>query len=449
MTQDDEQAYDRSNPMHAVAGVLVRPAPSPRPASRDLEQTLPAWPIVALLGGFPLWWALGMLPFIAILLAGLMAALMMGRRDLRLVPGVLAWLAFVAWTFTSGIMLDSPLRLVGFALREGQWVAAGISLLYLVNAREALPMRRLVNLLLVIWASTVAGGLLGLAFPDVRLTTPVGLLLPGALTSNEYVQDLVFPALAQVQQPWGSDQAFVRPTAPFAYANSWGAALVILTPVALAALALRPRPVVRLLVVLGLMASVVPAVATTNRGMFLAMALSVGYVAVRLASRGHARALFALIVVGTGVLAVLVAMGLGDAVAARQGAGNTTEGRTSLYVETFQRTMSSPILGYGAPRPSYTSEISVGTQGQVWFVMFSFGFVGLALYLSFLWGAAIRTLPAPTTPRLWLHTVLVATSVMAAYYGLDATMQVVVVLVAGVLLRDQYDDARGSPASDA
>lgn len=407
-------------------------------AVSQAQRSLPAWPVAMLLGLFPLWWVLGLLPFISLIMSAVMLAFLIRSRAVLLVPGVLPWLAFTAWTLASAVMLDSGLRLVGYGLRVGQWAAAAVVLVYIVNARHSLPVRRLVFLLMVLWATTVIGGLIGMFSPDVRLVTPTGLLLPNVLTSNEYVQDLVFPSLAEVQQPWGAPEPFIRPSAPFTYANSWGAAWAILTPVALAAISLARSRRVRLMLAVGIIVSIVPAVATSNRGMFLALTVTVAYAAIRFAGRGHFKAMLALLMGGFLTFVALYSLGAVAGIASRQETSNTTQGRASLYLETLHRTLESPILGFGGPRPSLTAEISVGTQGQFWFVVFSFGFVGLVLYLLFLWGAAIRTYPAPTTHELWLHSVLVGASVMILYYGLDSTMQLVVVVIAGALLRERY-----------
>ncbi|QTV80191.1 hypothetical protein [Microbacterium sp. NIBRBAC000506063] len=78
----------------------------------------------------------------------------------------------------------------------------------------------------------IFGGYLGMMFPDVRLTFTIGRFLPDALTSNDYINDLVFPPLADIQTPWGAEEPFKRPSAPFAYTNGWGAAMAVLTPIA-------------------------------------------------------------------------------------------------------------------------------------------------------------------------------------------------------------------------
>ncbi len=405
---------------------------------------MPAWPVEALLWGFPVYWALGLSPFAPIGLAVIMSGLLIVRRGETLVPGMLPWLAFVLWVVPAALMLDSPLRLLGYGLRFANLVAIAVVLIYVVSAREQLTTRRVLAGLVAVWCTVVVGGYLGMLWPEVRLTTPVGMLLPGVLAGNEYVQDLVFPPFAEVQRPWGAPEPFNRPAAPFPYANSWGTALVLLTPLAIAGLRFFRSRGARRLVVVALVAAIVPALASSNRGMFLGLGVAVGYVVVRLAGRGQLKAMFAVVAGGGLVVGVLLYAGLLDSIATRQEYSDTTSGRASLYTETFTRTLESPLLGWGAPRPSLVHGISVGTQGHVWMVMFSYGFVGLALFLIFLWGATLRTWSVPDTARLWMHSCLVTASVLIFFYGLDTMQMLAVVLVAGLLLRERYSGARGS-----
>lgn len=398
--------------------------------------TLPAWPIEVLLWGFPAFWLLGLLPFIVPAMAIVMVPLLLAHRSLKTVPGIAPWFAFVAWTLPCALMLDAPLRLIGYSQRTANYVAIAVILLYLVNVRKTLPAHRVLRGLTVIWVTTIIGGYLGLLFPDVRLTTPVGLLLPNSITSNEYVHDLLFPPLAEVQQPWGVDEPYIRPSAPFPYTNGWGSAVTLLTPVAVALLHMTRSTRTKLFLIACMVAAIAPASATLNRGLLLGLALSFAYVAVRSVFHGHLLPFITL----TGGLVVLaltaVSTGLLDQIRERAEYGSTDD-RAALYQETFARTLQSPIFGYGAPRPSETLNLSVGTQGQFWMVMFSFGFVGLGLFLWFLFGAVIRTWRSATTASLWLHSSLLVSCMLIFFYGLDTMQLLTIALVAALLLRNQ------------
>ena len=433
--------------MVSLAATRAEPAPRRVVAS---QRDLPAWPVTALVALYPVWWALGLGLIMPLVLALVMAAMMLLRRTIGLVPGVLPWLAFCLWVIPCGLMIDSGSRMVIYALRELQFLSVAVVLVYVVNARRSYTIERAVLDAAVLWGCVVVGGYLGLFWPDARLTTVPGLMLPKNLAKDEFLRDIFFPPLAEVQNPWGAPQPFVRPSAPFPYTNNWGGAMAILTPLALAAFGVARHNSTRVVILLLLAASLVPIGASSNRGMFLGLAVGLGYVAVRLAVRGHWVPFIGLGTVGLaglGYYLVSVASGIAD----RQRYSDTTTGRGTLYTETFERTLQSPILGWGGPRPSQTVEVSVGTQGWIWQVMFSFGFVGLVLFLWFLFGVVIRTWRTPDTVRLLVHASLVTVCVLIAYYGLHVAQLMVIGSVAGVLLRDQRRrvPARLSPRAAA
>jgi len=408
----------------------------------DRYAVLPAWPLDVVLWGFPIWWLLGVVPFVFVAAGLVMATLLTayGWSHVRLPPGVAPYLFFVAWLVPCALALDNPDRVIGFDQRAADEVAVAVALVYVVNASQRISVERVLGGLTAVWGFVVIGGYLGVLFPNVRVTTPVGRILPSALTSNELVRDLVFPPFAEVQEPFGAPAPFNRPSAPFPYANQWGSAVALLTPIAIALLCRTSSWRLRTLIVLGFVALGVPALYSSNRGMFLALALVGVYVAGRLFLRGRIIAVLSLMVVGAIAVVGFVSAGLGSSVEERQRYSDTTGGRTRLYEETFEASLRSPIVGYGAPRPSAETTISLGTQGYVWQLMFSFGFVGLALFAYFLVNAVWRTRAASSTSELWMHGALTVTCVTIVYYGLDTVQKLSLVVLVGVLLRSAADD---------
>lgn len=398
---------------------------------------LPAWPILALLWGLPLWWAFGLLPFYLLIMAVPMSAFLVQRGHVRMVPGTIPWLAFVVWMLPCALMLDSVGRVIGFGVRFTQFAGAAIALVYLINASRTLTVRRVLTGLTFTWSFIILCGYLGMLWPDATLTFTVGRLLPGSVLENEYVSDLVFPGFSEVQNPWGAEEPFVRPSAPFAYTNGWGAALVILTPVAVATALERGTVKAMVFVMMGAVVAVPPAVASSNRGLFLGILIGLGYVVIRLLLRGHWLAFLWVCILSSAVMFLLSVSGALQAIVERQEVVDTTQGRSLLYEETWQRTLQSPLLGYGAPRPSFTSEITVGTQGALWNTMFCFGLVGLLLFAWFLIGGVLRTASAPSTAALWAHAAVVCAVIVSGFYGLDPQL-LTICLVLGLLLRERY-----------
>ncbi len=72
---------------------------------------------------------------------------------------------------------------------------------------------------------TTAGGLLGTFAPHLQLTSPMEMVLN---THNTFLLDAIHPKTADVATILGYEQA--RPMAPFAYANTWGAAYAFFLP---------------------------------------------------------------------------------------------------------------------------------------------------------------------------------------------------------------------------
>lgn len=407
------------------------------PNAETEPRILPAWPVLTVLWGYPIFWLVGLLPLASVIMAVPMLALLIMRRRILLVPGILPWIGFVLWMVPSALMIDQLGRGVGLAVRFSQFLALAIIMVYIVNARRSLSAKRIFNGLTFIWVFVIVGGYLGMLFPEVQLTMTIGRLLPGALTENDYVRELVFPTLAEVQTPWGAEEPFVRPSAPFAYTNGWGAAMAVLTPIAIGTAVGHRTARAMWLLVIALVVAIPPAIATTNRGLFIGIAGAVVYVLFCLLIRGRLLAFFWVTMLGIAAATILLLSGFLDGIVERQETVDTTAGRGDLYRETWERTLMSPVLGYGAPRPSTMSEIHVGTQGAIWNAMFCFGLVGLVLFLSMIALGAVRTFDAPNLSAVWIHSSVVVALFLSVFYGLDRQLVFVGIALA-VLLREKY-----------
>ncbi|TDD90180.1 O-antigen ligase domain-containing protein [Actinomadura darangshiensis] len=413
-------------------------APPAAPSRREL----PAWPLTLLFVGFPVWWLLGLGAFAAPIAASVMAMHMLLRGGVRVPRRFGIWVLFLVWVIAAGTQIDSFGRAVGFVFTYMNYAAASVVFVYVYNCpRDRLPIRRVLGMVVVFWVWVVIGGFLGVLLPKMGMTTPFERVLPGAIKGNEYVHDLVHPQFAEIQQPWGAPRPYNRPRAPFPYTNAWGSHFALLFPFVVLYVT-QARSTVRMMLIGLMCASLVPAFATLNRGMFLAIVVGVLYTAIRYLSRGHVRwpaMVIALMVVG-GIAALL--SGVGAGIDSRTEYSSTTNDRLGLYTESFVRTLESPVLGYGAPRPSNTYVVSVGTQGEFWHLMFSYGFPGLLFFCGWIWLLAMRTRRVLPDSLLWLHAVLVMASFMLFYYSLDQTELVLVFLAAALILRGS---AGGTP----
>lgn len=412
----------------------ARTGPLPPPV-RQRPRDLPAWPIVLLFAGFGLFWVLGLSAFAVAICSIPMMAMLAVRGNVAAPRGFLLWILFVVWACVSGIEIEAGSRVIGFAVRMVSYIGATVVFLYIYNSsRRTLSERRVLLAIMGFLLVTIVGGWLGVLSPRTRLTTPVSLVIPNSLLDNDYVRQLVKPSFAEVQQPYGSPQTFTRPSAPFAYTNGWGCNFSLLVPCAVAAFSDASRRM-RVALCLLLATAVVPALATLNRGMFAALIFGALYAAIRYAVRGKFAPIAVLAATGVAATGVVVASGFLGVLTARLHYSETNIGRLTTYQEAFNGTLQSPIFGNGSPRPSNTLSISIGTQGQLWNIMYSYGFVALAAYLGWFLYAAYVSRSAPTGSMLWMHVVLVVVVLTTFYYGYDGPQLAVGMVAAALVMR--------------
>jgi len=419
-------------PENAAHRVPVRAAPE-EPNGRKL----PAWPIAVAFVGFPLWWLLGLGDMAWPVFGIIMVVALVRFRSVRTPRGTGLWLLFLIWMLCSLIEIDEPVRVIGFFYRYGLYLAATVVFVYVYNARRSLNERRIFGILTIFWLIVVAGGYAGLAFPLFELRTPISYLLPQTLLGNSYVHDMAFRTLTQFNpDPNAYVIAAPRPSAPFLYANSWGNVYSLLTPVAIAYMAMvrRTRKFWWLLAALPI--SFVPAFLTLNRGMFLGLGVALLYVAIRAALTGHGRIIMALVAIAALAGIALTQLPVQERLDQRTSKVESIDDRGNLYQETFDRTLASPILGYGAPRPSERAgQPSVGTQGHVWMVMFSHGFVGLGLFLGWMVMVFVKTIRRTDIAGLVCNTLILVSLVEVFYYGVLGAGLVIVMIAAAVGMR--------------
>ena len=373
----------------------------------------PAWPITAMLAGYPIWWALGIGDYVFVLLAIPMASRMWawhshGYRTIRVPRGFGIWLLFLVCMLAGVAMLSltapgtipSPVgtRVISFSVRAASYLSVTILLLYVGNLTEReLPRQRIAWLLGLVALYTIAGGLAGVLDPSFAFNSPTLLLLPHSLQSNLFVLAEMRPSFAQVQSVLGAAEG--RPDAPFRYTNTWGNCLALLLPWLISAWAIHGTRRQRVIAGIALVLVIVPIVYSLNRGLWIALIFAAGYLAVRLAAQGRLAMLGTACVGLVLVVLVVVASPLQNLISQRLANGKSDSHRASASVLATVDGLASPIIGYGDTRHqrgSVTSiavgrtakcpscgETSVGNNGQVWLLFICNGFVGAALYLGF------------------------------------------------------------------
>ena len=389
----------------------------------------PGWQLSLLFLGFPVWWLMGLGGFVWPIAALFMVASLVRRPRVVAPKGFAIWAAFMLWMTFTGIQIDSLGRAVGFAYRGVTYLSATIVLLYIYNASvDSLPMEKVVGLLAIFWTYVVIGGYLGLLLPGVEFTSPIERVLPGFLTANDFVQEMVHPGFAQVSEFLGYDAP--RPSAPFVYTNDWGGNFALLVPFVVIALSSAVSARLKTWLVVVGVASVIPAIMSLNRGLWLSLTLGMLYAAFRMFLRGREKPLLGILAVVVLVASVLFLSPLRGYFDDRLATPHSNERRVSLYAEALEGAAGSPVFGYGAPRPSTLNPNapSVGTQGAVWLVLFSHGFPGVLLFMGWFGLCFWRLRRSTTTLGFWVHVMLLILMVQWPVYGM-LPMQIHIVMI--------------------
>jgi hypothetical protein len=379
----------------------------------------------------PLWWLAGAFYLVWPLLGAVLLALLIVRGRASLPPAAGIWLLFLALVALSATRLPSPVSLLPFGLRLGFYVTALMVGVYVYSyARERADQAAALVPLCVFWLGLVALGWLGVLAPRFAMTTPTEMLLPAGVASHPYMQDLVHITATEYSER--SLDPIYRPTAPFPYTNNYGSAYAMTLPCVVAYTMLR-RGILRWVLLASLPLSLVPAFLTLNRAMFASLGVGLAILGVRAALRGNVR-------VGASVVGVLVIGGLtalfipvAELIGDRVASSDTNTDRFSLYAEVIRRIGDSPWLGYGAPVSvdTVTAEVPVGTQGQLWTVLFSHGVPALLFFLAWFVTVTVLCARARSAAGQWLAVVPVVCLVQVPFYGLaDPTITIVFFAVA-------------------
>jgi hypothetical protein len=399
-----------------VAAEVDRPVAARR--HRSLRPNRATWPIWALSAGMPLAFLLGVHGLVWPLAGVVLAARVLLHRGTRFPWSTVPLVVFVCWIPLSFSVL-SPDALPIFAYRFALFLGCLAAVVWVANVREdVVPTERIVDWLAALWICTIAFGYLAQVLPNLDMPSPFSALA-GPIGRIDFVARISDWHLAD-NQDFG-ERAFSRPAAPWAAANSWGAAVGILTPFFIRSWLIDVDRRRRRIGVALLAAAVFPILTSANRGLWIGLVVGLVYFAARKALRGRFGALAVLFgsVVVVGIL--LVVTPAGSIVQSRLGgSGDSNEARSELYVDAWEGAVESPLVGNGVPRETdyYENSPPVGTHGLLWYLMFIHGFVGLVLFLGWLAIEAFRSGQVRTPLGWWAHLSIIITVVEVPYYGL-------------------------------
>ncbi len=364
-------------------------------------------PLFILLVGYPVWWTLGVHMLGWGLVGALVAAWAWRNRDHLLLPEGFGWFAvFIGWVLISAFTLTGSKYALSYSFRLVIYttvILIGLQLFNLIHLRVLHP-DQIQRWLLWIWGCAIVLAIPGLVTNStIAMQSPFGAALSKLGINNPFIEALTTVQLSSVDSLYG----LARPSPLFEFTNAWGAAMGVLTPLAIHALVTTTSKRERWVIGSVLVLSIWPIVVSVNRGCWVSIILALGYVAMRrtFARDLRAAAVFVVGLVSLGV--VVLVTPLASVVAERLQTANT-DTRSNLYSAAIDLASRSPLLGYGAPQSSAlvedSNDVSIGTHGQFWTILVSHGYVGVGLFMAGV--VAVWWLYRPTSgqsPDIWLH----------------------------------------------
>lgn len=430
---------------------VVRGRPSP---ARTLRLP-PSWPITFLLVGFPVLWALGLAAFATQILAIPMAIELIRRRRVKVPTGFGIWLVFLVTSLLGLFVLgvNPPdtvpnsfvVRLIGYAVRESSYLAITIVFLYVGNLTEKeLPEKRVIGQLAFFFVTVTLGGMLGLLWPNVSFTSVVELFVPDSIRIVPYVSRLVHPAFSQLQE-FGGD-LLPRPSAPFAYTNTWGSQLSLLGIWFCVAWLTRFSRTQRTLGLVVGVAAVIALVYSLNRGVWLGVVLGIVFVVVLLAIRGRFVPLVGLLIAVAIGAQLFLHSPLKQVFQTRADNGVSNDIRVFTTKRAFELGGESPLIGFGTTRSAIGSQtsitvgrtptcptcgnVSIGINGSFFTLLVTTGYAGMLLFFGFWAQQAWQS----RRDRSLIGVACVLTLLTAVFYSFFYTIELTVPFIALALM---------------
>jgi len=358
--------------------------------------------------------------------------------SVRVPKGAIPLVALTAWVLVTIVRVSGVSMIPLFVYRWMLWASALACMVWLANDLSArVSSARVVRLLAALWIVLVAFGYLAMMFPSVQVPSFVQSLLVRQLghplPQPSFLYDLTIIRFAELQEFVG--HAVPRPAAPMAYTNGWGSTIGLLTPFFAVSWLGSPGRLRRNVGVCLALAALVPMIVSTNRGLWVSLAVALLYYGVRRAVAGDARVLISVVLAGLFVVIVTLATPLSQVVNDRfSGAEASNATRERLYDTAFEQSVASPLLGYGAP-DSVDTGPAIGTHGLLWYTMFAHGFPALVLLFTSTAALLAATFRARTRIALAAHLAIVVFAVQIPFYGLFPQI-VLIGLAAGIAGRE-------------
>jgi len=124
---------------------------------------------------------------------------------------------------------------------------------------------------------------------------------------------------------------------------------------------------------------------------------------------------------------------------------NSNVSRMTVYQQTIHDVEESPFLGYGSPHGKIDrhQQAHVGTQGQLFMILYSHGIPGMAFFASWFLYILFRSRRGSPV-RFWSHVAILILVIEMPYYNYMPTTLHVIMIAAALAWRDVVDPPPGS-----
>jgi hypothetical protein len=315
-----------------------------------------------------------------------------------------------------------------------------VILLYLFNMQDPIPV--VLRYLTVLFCITVAGGVIGTLDPRLGFTS----LAQHLLHQQDFFSTVAGVKFGTISPLFHSP----RPSAPFVYANRWGAVFAITLP---AAALLASRSGKRRLSYVITPFALVAVVYSLDRLLWFGLALAAIYLVSRLVRRGSLAVLPATLIGVVLVAFAILGTSLHGIAAAKL--SDTASGitRANTYRGVFSGLKSSPLIGHGSTGArsvdGFKLTVPIGTQGLVWTLLYTGGLLQAVPFYSWFVMVLWKTRQAPSDTAAALRLGLGLGLALSLAYDLAADGVVLMMICAAALLREEIPDRSRPGASGA
>lgn len=389
---------------------------------------LPTWPLTVGFVLYPVWWLVGAswlaFPTAAVFM---LIQLMTPRARRARVPLYFNWwlLFLAAYVITGVIVVDNHAGGLGYLYHLTGFAASGVAFTYIYNLR--LGERTALRYLAVLWSICVAGGLAGTLVPSGEIPTLINVIRGTPAGS------FTMAKLGSINSAYGTP----RPSAPFLYANMWGAVIATVTPV-VAYIGFTARRAIRCMTVGGVGLMLIPLIYSLDRGAWAALGFGVVYVVMRSIRRGRLGFVAGMAALGLIFGGYFAVSALGDFILRRFGATGSIGARSDIYAATWSAFKQSPIIGHGSAAGVTVYDgmhlgASIGSQGELWGLLYSGGLVATVPFYLFVGVALLRTRHATSGLAAAFRVgAISATALSTIYSMLPAAIMAMMVCLAGL-----------------